>query len=200
MWCMIRLLEISTGPILVASVWITNDRARRQQGSIVPILLMTSRKVWKGCSQYCLALLLQSHLQHTVRSPHLHVLRFHWALCCAAVSLVFSLWHLHWAYSTLVGPPALPLFPLHHHPLPCPAGFAPLSHSSPYRGVWAELCVLLISCQTAEHGDVTEYNCKKLKSLKASAFEELLRKGIWLNEEPLVAWVPSSEDALASRL
>lgn len=131
---------------------------------------------------YCLALLLQSHLHHMVRSPHLHVLRFHWALCCAAVSLVFSLWHLHWAYSTLVGPSALPLFLLHRTPLPCPAVFAPSSRSSPYRGVWTELCVLLINCQTAEHGDVNEYNCKKLKSLKVLVYEELLRKGICLTE------------------
>lgn len=54
--------------------------------------------------------------------------------------------------------------------------------SSPCWGAWAELCVLLFCRWTAEHGDITEYNCEKLKSLKALLTRELLRTGICLPE------------------
>lgn len=52
--------------------------------------------------------------------------------------------------------------------------FCFVTPSSPCWGAWAELCVLLFHRWTAEHGDIAEHNCEKLKSV---ADWRILKKG-----------------------
>lgn len=199
---------MATGAIVVAWVWIRERGGSR--GDFFPTSVKHKQEtLWKRLSWYCLllALLQWRHLHFSVRSlPPCAVLRFHWALLISLSQRITSrlVSNLPFPRDASVFLSCLPgVFPVMTHLgskqpcdtswsftlslVPSPSSILPrlccfVAPSSPCWGTWAKLCILLFHHWTTERSDVTEYNCEKLKSLKALLTGELLRKGICLLE------------------